>query len=107
MKIYETAYFYLKIFFWILYFISFFGIWNKSPRYLGILQDSITIFTACILIYLFNPWFNKTITPFHKKIAFDAGILILFSSSLKGILFSIPMANNFKMLIPLIKKINL
>jgi hypothetical protein len=43
-------------------------------------------------------------TPFHKKIAFDAGILILLSSSLKGILFSIPMANNFKMIIPLIKK---
>jgi hypothetical protein len=104
MKIYETAYFYLKIFFWILYFISFFGIWNKSPHYMGILQDSITIFTACILIYLFNPWFKKTMTPFHKKIAFDAGILILLSSSLKGILFSIPMANNFKMIIPLIKK---
>ena len=67
MKIYETTYFYLKICFWILYFISFFGIWNKSPRYLGILQDSITIFTAFILIYLFNPWFKKTMTPFHKK----------------------------------------
>jgi hypothetical protein len=106
MKIYEKAYFNLKIIFFVLYFISFFGIWSKSPYYLGIMQDIITIFTGCVIIFLFNPWFNNSMTLFHKKIAFDAGILILFSSSLKNIAMFYSMKNQIK-LIPFIGKVAL
>ena len=90
MKIYERTYFISKIIFWILYLTSILNIWSRSPEYLDMFNEILTIFIGGILVYLFNPVYKNKMTPFHKVIAFDAGILILFTSSLKNILVNIP-----------------
>ena len=90
MKIYERTYLISKIIFWILYFTSILNIWSRSPEYLDMFNELLTIFIGGVLVYLFNPIYKNKMTPFHKSIAFDAGILILFSSSFKNILLNIP-----------------
>jgi hypothetical protein len=90
MKGYEQAYNYGSILFIILYIITFIGIWNDSPKYLQLLDDIFKIFIGLLLIYIFNPFSPQTITPFHKKIAFYAGISILLSSSLRTYFQKIP-----------------
>jgi hypothetical protein len=91
MKIYERTYFISKIIFWILYLTSILNIWSKSPEYLNMFNEILTIFIGGILVYLFNPVYKNKMTSFHKVIAFDAGILILFTSSFKNILLNIPL----------------
>lgn len=90
MKVYERTYFISKIIFWILYLTSILNIWSRSPKYLDMFNELLTIFIGGVLVYLFNPLYKNRMTPFHKVIAFDAGILILFTSSLKNILVNIP-----------------
>ena len=94
MEIHEKTYKYGKYLFWIFYIIYILGVWSKSPQYLNIINDLFMILVGCILVYLFNPIYDTKTTPFHKKIAFDAGVMILFSSSLTNILLRIPIIKN-------------
>ena len=90
MKTYEQIYNYTSILFIILYIITFIGIWRDSPKYLFLLDGVFKIFFVFLLIYIFNPFSPQTITQFHKKIAFYAGISILLSSSLRTYFQKIP-----------------
>ena len=74
MKYYEHIYKYGKIISYILYFLAFFGLWDKAPIYF---KDVDYFFI------LFNPLTNKTtFTKLHKKIVFSAGVFLLTSTSL-------------------------
>jgi len=83
----QNFYYLLNFGFILLYIISFFGLWSKSPKYLGILNEVYKIFIAFILIYFFNPWSKEKLNGFHKKIAFSAGFLLIFTSSISGIFY--------------------
>ena len=85
----KNFYYLLNFGFVLLYIISYFGLWSKSPKYLDILNKVYKIFIALVLIFFFNPWSKEKLNDFHKKIAFSAGFLLFFTSSITEIFKSI------------------
>ncbi len=90
MKLYERMYDIYRIIFWILYSITILGIWNGAPHYLEKADDIFKIFVGLVLMYLCNPWHERAITIHHKKIIFEAGIMLLLSSSIRTVLQKVP-----------------
>ena len=90
MKLYERIYDWARILFWILYVVTILGLWNSAPHYLEKADDIFKIFVGAVLMYLCNPWDEKPITLHHKKIIFEAGIMLLLSSSVKSLLQKVP-----------------
>ena len=86
----KNFYYLLNFGFVLLYIISYFGLWSKSPKYLDILNEVYKIFIALVLLYFFNPWSKEKLNDFHKKIACSAGFLLILTSSISGIFKSIP-----------------
>ena len=90
MKLYEKIYDWVRILFWILYVVTILGLWNSAPHYLEKADDIFKIFVGAVLIYLCNPWHEIVISGYHKKIIFEAGIMLLLSSSVKSLLQKVP-----------------
>ena len=90
MKLYERIYDWARILFWILYGVTILGLWNSAPHYLEKADDIFKIFVGAVLMYLCNPWDEKGISGHHKKIIFEAGIMLLLSSSVKSLLQRVP-----------------
>jgi len=90
MKLYERIYDIGRIGFWILYIVTMLGLWNSAPQYLEKADDIFKIFVGGVLMYLCNPWHERAISGHHKKIIFEAGIMLLLSSSLKSLLQKVP-----------------
>ena len=90
MKLYEIIYDWGRIFFWILYVVTILDLWNNAPHYLDKADDIFKIFVGAVLMYLCNPWDEKGISGHHKKIIFEAGIMLLLSSSVKSLLQRVP-----------------
>jgi len=90
MKIYERMYDIGRMLFWILYAITILNIWDEAPRYLEKADDIFKIFVGLVLMYLCNPWHERPITVHHKKIIFEAGIMLLLSSSIRSLLHKVP-----------------
>jgi len=86
MKLYERIFDLGRIGFWILYAVTILGLWNRAPHYLEKADDIFKIFVGGVLMYLCNPWHKKMISGHHKKIIFEAGIMLLLSSSLKSLM---------------------
>ena len=74
----------------ILYIIIAFGLSNFAPQYLTDLQKILKIYVACFLIYRFNSFREVKFTDLDRKIAFDAGILLIGSDLLNYILLNYP-----------------
>ena len=70
--------------------MSYLGVINHAPIDLDVLNNIYTLFIASALIYFFNPWYKKQLSDFHKKIAFSAGLLLFFTSSLSAIIKKTP-----------------
>jgi len=85
MKLYERIYDIGRAIFWILYIITILGLWHSAPHYLEKADDIFKIFVG-----LCNPWDEKGISGHHKKIIFEAGIMLLLSSSVKSLLQKVP-----------------
>ena len=79
-----------RIVFWILYIVTILGLWDSAPHYLEKADDIFKIFVGSVLIYLCNPWHERVITSHHKQIIFEAGIMLLLSSSIKSLLQKVP-----------------
>jgi len=92
MKLYEQIYDWMRILFWILYGVTILGLWNSAEAldYYEKADDIFKIFVGTVLIYLCNPWHERVITRHHKKIIFEAGIILLLSSSIKSLLQRVP-----------------
>ena len=90
MKLYERMYDIYRIIFWILYGVTILGIWNGAPHYLEKADDIFKIFVGLVLMYLCNPWHERPIGNHHKKIIFEAGIMLLLSSSIRTVLQKVP-----------------
>ena len=93
MKLYERIYDWARILFWILYVVTILGLWNSAPHYLEKADDIFKIFVGIVLMYLCNPWHERMISGHHKKIIFEAGIMLLLSSSIKSLLQKVPVVN--------------
>ena len=74
---------------YILYIITFMGIFKNSPEYLTVLDNIIKYYVCIVLLIRFNP-FIKNIKidnklEFDRKIAFSAGIFLLFTTTVSTI----------------------
>jgi hypothetical protein len=68
---------------YLLIFISFFGIYTNAYTYLTDLNFYLRIYVCLFLIWRFNPFRKIDIfTNLDRKIAFNAGIVILTTSVL-------------------------
>jgi hypothetical protein len=90
MKLYEKVYDWMRLMFWVLYVVAFLGLLGNGMGLERIMDDIFKIFVGTLLIYIFNPWNKQPITQHHKKIVFEAGIMLLLSTSVKSILQKIP-----------------
>lgn len=69
-----------------LYFVIAFGLSSSAPEYLDTLSYYTKIYVGLFLVYRFNPFRHVKMTKLDVKIAFNAGVFLLASTSLTGIL---------------------
>ena len=63
----------------ILYIAIAFGLSTLAPGYLDYLQKYLKIYISCFLIYRFNMFRTIQFTDLDRKIAFNAGVLLIGS----------------------------
>jgi hypothetical protein len=66
---------------YILYFAIALGLSATAPKYLSFLDYYLKIYVSLFLIWRFNPFRHVKLTSFDKKIAFNAGIFVLFATT--------------------------
>ena len=82
MRVYENFYLYATYLFYILYVITYFGLWKEAPQYLNIMEYVLQIFIGIILIVYNNPFSKHKYSKIDKQIAFSAGFFLITSLSL-------------------------
>lgn len=81
MSFYSRFFLYTNILIYILYFITFLGLWNQSPIYLKYINYFFQIFIGITLIYFYNPFMKHKYNLIHKQMVFTAGFLLLAGTS--------------------------
>jgi hypothetical protein len=80
-KIQENAYDFIIYLTYFLYFAVALGISATAPKYLDLVNYYTKIYISVFLILRFNPFRNVKFTSLDKKIAFSAGVFVLFSTT--------------------------
>ena len=57
------------------------GLSATAPKYLSFLDYYVKIYVSLFLILRFNPFRHVKFTSLDKKIAFSAGVFILFATT--------------------------
>lgn len=71
---------------WILYIVIALGLSANAPQYLGTLHSFIKLYISLFLIYRFNPFRRVKFTGLDAKIAFSAGVFLLGTTAIDGII---------------------
>lgn len=71
---------------WILYIVIALGLSANAPQYLDDLHSFIKMYISLFLIYRFNPFRRVKFTGLDAKIAFSAGVFLLGTTAIDGIL---------------------
>lgn len=71
---------------WILYIVIALGLSANAPQYLDQLHAFIKLYISLFLIYRFNPFRRIKFTGLDTKIAFSAGVFLLGTTAIDGIL---------------------
>lgn len=71
---------------WFLYFAIALGLSVNAPEYLNTLESFMKIYVSLFLIYRFNPFRRVKFTSLDAKIAFSAGVFLLGTTAIDGIL---------------------
>ena len=66
-------------------FISYIGITIISPTYIKKIEYHLRIYICIFLIIRFNPFYETKLTQLDRKIAFNAGLLILSTTIIGNI----------------------
>ena len=77
---------YVSIFTYILYIVIALGFSATAPKYLDDLLFYTKMYVSLFLIYRFNPLRFVKFTPLDAKIAFNAGIFLLFTTAINSVL---------------------
>jgi hypothetical protein len=73
---------------YILYFLSFLGLYSKAPEYLTTIDLLLRLYVSLFLIIRFNPYSKIHFTEFDRKIIFSAGIFLILSTTITSIFVS-------------------
>jgi len=87
---------------YILFALTWLGVWSKAPEYLKVFEAVLQLYVAFFLIINFSPVNEKVeLNSFTKGIAFGAGLLLFSNYVVKHLLylqsffnFKIPIINN-------------
>lgn len=74
---------------YLIYFLNFiilFKLFPTAHKYLSQINSLLSIYISLFLIIRFNPFSHSIFTTLDKKIAFSAGLSILFTSSINTLL---------------------
>ena len=71
---------------WLLYILSFIGLYSNAPKYLNTLKFIFHLYISIFLIVRFGPFFNNTVSSLDRRVAFISGMMFL-SSIILGFLF--------------------
>jgi len=82
----EKVFDYVTVFTYILYIVIAFGLSTTVPKYLDDLLFYTKMYISLFLIYRFNPFTISKFTPLDAKIAYNAGIFLLFTTALNSVL---------------------
>lgn len=94
MGVFKDSYLEFRLLFWITYTIAIFGVWTNAPRYETLLDNIFRIIVGIALLYYFHPWRKIKFSDFHHSLVFEAGILLILSSSIKYMLEQIPFVSS-------------
>ena len=83
-----------------LYFIAFTGAISVNPNYLSTLETIIKYYISIILLIRFNPFVNRKITNFDKKLVFTSALLLFISTTAYSIAFNYFKNLNINKLLP-------
>ena len=73
---------------YVLYFIAFTGILSLNPSYLSVLETFIKYYISIMLLIRFNPFVDRKITKFDKKLVFTSALLLFISTTAYSIAIS-------------------
>jgi len=71
---------------WLLYIVIALGLSANAPQYLDDLHSFIKLYISLFLIYRFNPFRRVKFTGLDAKIAFSAGVFLLGTTAIDGII---------------------
>ena len=97
----SNFYYLLNFLFVLLYIMSYLEVGGESYMHLDTLNEVYKIFIGLVLIYFFNPWSKEKLNEFNKKIAFSAGLVLIFTSSISALIKDTPIIRK----IPYLNKI--
>jgi hypothetical protein len=80
-KVQEKIFDFTFLIIYFLYFLIALGLSATAPKYLSFLDYYVKIYVSLFLIWRFNPFRNVKFTSLDKKIAFNAGIFVLFATT--------------------------
>jgi len=66
---------------YVLYIIAFTGILSFDPSYLSVLETGIKYYISILLLIRFNPFVDRKITKFDKKLVFSSALLLFISTA--------------------------
>ena len=81
MKHYQYIFIIATYLTYVLYFVTYVGVWKNAPEYLDQLQYFFKIFISLVLIALFHPFSKTTFTPFHRQVVFTAAVYLLTTTT--------------------------
>jgi hypothetical protein len=93
----HKAFDYVTIFTYILYIVIALGFSASAPKYLDDLLFYTKMYISLFLIYRFNPFTLSKFTPLDAKIAYNAGIFLLFTTIINSVLVNY--LNTFKRIV--------
>ena len=71
---------------WLLYILIALGLSATAPQYLDYLHSFVKIYVSLFLIYRFTPFRRIKLTNLDTRIAFSAGIFLLATTAIDGLL---------------------
>lgn len=81
MLTHKQIYLYILYTTYVLYAISYVGIYSLAPQYIQLLDEILKIYVGIFLLINFNPMSTHKFNSFDKDIAFSSGIIILLSTT--------------------------
>ena len=80
-KVQENIFDFTFVIIYFLYFLIALGLSATAPKYLSFLDYYVKIYVSLFLIWRFNPFRQVKIKSLDKKIAFNAGLFVLFATT--------------------------